>query len=121
MIGFFQWWYSEGFVQAWRIILYAAGQFGDFFTLPTLVRTWFAPWKNDQLAAHNVSLGDQVKIWELNVASRFIGFLVRSLVIFITILGLAVLLLLGAFSLVIWLLIPLSPLLLVIVALVLLA
>ena len=81
--GFFQWWYSDGFIQAWRFTAYSIERISDFFSLPILIRTWFSPWKNDQLSAHNLALSDQLKVWALNLAGRFIGFLVRSVIIVI--------------------------------------
>lgn len=114
--GFFRWWYSEGIVQSGQIVLYAVNRITDFFSLPILIKTWTAPWKDDRLAAENASLSDQVKILELNFASRVVGFLVRTVVIAVVLLILAVLIILAVVGLAIWILVPFAWLLLPVVA-----
>jgi fatty acid desaturase len=84
--------------------------------LPILIKTWFAPWKNDRLAANNASLADQIKILELNFASRLVGVLVRSIVIALTILILALVMILAVIGLAIWILVPFAWLLLPLIA-----
>lgn len=110
--GFFRWWYSEGIVQSGQIVLYAVNRITDFFSLPILIKTWTAPWKDDRLSADNASLSDQIKILELNFASRVIGFIVRTVVIGIVLLILAIVCIGAVIGLAIWLLIPIAWLIL---------
>lgn len=53
----------------------------DFFSVDILLKTWFQPWKNDVIAAQNIALSDQVKIWQQNLISRLVGFFLRTVVI----------------------------------------
>jgi len=103
---YFCWWYSVGLRQAWWSAGFILKEITDFFSLEALVRTWFAPWKNDVLTGRNLALSDQIKIWEQNIASRFVGFVVRSFVIVFTVWLLAVVTLLEAIALFIWIVLP---------------
>jgi len=110
--GYFVWWYTAGINQAYASAAALLGYIIDSFSLPTLFKTLFAPWKNDVMTAHNASLGDQLKIWQLNLASRIIGFLVRSVVIVTTLIILIVLFVVAGVGLAIWFLVPLLVVLL---------
>ena len=79
----------------------------DFFSLPILVKTWFAPWKDDVQSARNISLGDQLKLWEENMVSRLVGFVIRTVVILISLLTIGVGAVFGLAILAIWVLGPL--------------
>jgi hypothetical protein len=66
---------------------FMANQFGQkiliYFSVVELLKTLFAPWKRDAYVPINASLDIIVKaIWD-NFISRLIGFLVRSITIFI--------------------------------------
>lgn len=105
--GYFVWWYGTGIVQAYTAITAFLSFIVDSFSVPSLLRTLFSPWKNDVLSGRNLSLGDQLKIWEMNIASRIIGFLVRLVVIFVAVVVLLVLTLIAGFGLAIWIAAPL--------------
>lgn len=106
--GYFVWWYSTGINQAYDASLAFISYITDAFSLPTLVRTLFQPWKNDVLQARNASLADQIKIWQLNLASRIVGFFVRLVVIVATLIILTAVLVLVGLLLVAWVLTPLA-------------
>ncbi len=104
--GYFFWWYGQGLSQSWQITTTTLGRIADFFSLEILVRTWFAPWKNDVITARNIALSDQVKIWQQNFASRLVGFFLRTfMIVFCLILiGLSAFMLSAA--LFVWLILP---------------
>jgi hypothetical protein len=110
--GYFVWWYGAGIVQAYTAVTAFISYIVDAFSLPTIMRTLFAPWKNDVLTARNVSLGDQLKIWEMNFASRIIGFLVRLVVIFVAAIILLLLVVGAGVGLALWIATPILVLLL---------
>ncbi len=105
--GFFVWWYGAGFYQSWQVALYWLSCVEGFFSIQTLLTTWFLPWKNDVLVARNLSIGDQVNLWMQNLVSRLVGAVVRSVFITVGLSSLAVVALLLATGLIIWLLTPL--------------
>lgn len=104
--GYFVWWYSRGIQQAYGAALALLGYITDSFSLPTLFKTLFQPWKNDVLSVRNASLADQLKVWQLNLASRIIGFVVRLIVIGVAVLMLLMLTMLIGGAMVIWVFVP---------------
>lgn len=106
LTGYFYWWYGAGLEQSWQIAVAVLYEVADIFSLDILVKTWLAPWKNDVLSAQNIALSDQIKLWEQNLASRLVGFFVRSVIIFLAVISLAILTILLAIGLVIWLIVP---------------
>lgn len=106
LTGYFYWWYGAGYKQSWQVVVAVLYEVADFFSLETLVKTWFSPWKNDVLSAQNVALSDTIKLWEQNLASRFVGFALRSIVILVAVISLAVLTIILGVGLVVWLVVP---------------
>jgi hypothetical protein len=112
----FFWWYSEGLITVAGLGSYLTAVISNFFSLSGLTKTLFAPWRDDRLAADNVSLSDRVKIWEMNLVSRLIGFLVRSLVLVFALLIMGVLWLIVLLGITLWIALPWLPILLPILA-----
>lgn len=115
--GYLIWWYGEGMVSAWRVASALIYRLADFFSLPILVRTWFAPWKNDVLVARNVSLGDMWKIWEQNFASRIVGFILRTIIILTSLVCVSIVTIVGSLALGMWLMVPFLPFILPVISL----
>jgi hypothetical protein len=105
--GYFVWWYGAGMQQSLQIAFAVLGRLADFFSLQGLVKTWFAPWKNDVLSARNISLGDQFKLWEMNFVSRVVGFFVRTIIIVVALLVLGLTAILALLVLGVWIVLPL--------------
>lgn len=114
LYGYFYWWYGEGLKQAWSSSGKVLLQLSDIFSLEILLKTWFAPWKNDVLTARNISLLDQLKLWEGNLASRAIGFLLRSVIIGFSLFLLTLAVFLLAVGLALWIFLPIVIVLLMI-------
>lgn len=106
LYGYFYWWYGAGFVQSWRVAAALLYEVADFFSLEILLRTLFAPWKNDVLQLRNAALGDQVKVWEQNLVSRIVGFILRTVVILVGLLVLSLMTIVLGIGLVLWLAVP---------------
>lgn len=104
--GYFIWWYTTGYRQAWRKSLAIVSHLADFFSLETLIKSWFSPWKNDVESGHNLALSDQVKIWENNLVSRLVGFVVRSMVILVALMVIAAASIGIVIGLGLWLIVP---------------
>lgn len=116
LYGYFYWWYGAGLLQSWQIAVAVLYEVADFFSLESLTRTWFAPWKNDVISLQNAALSDQVKVWEQNFVSRLVGFLIRSVVILVAVLILGLLTIALGVGLLLWLFVPALILILPIVA-----
>ncbi len=110
--GYIVWWYGAGYLRSWQIALASLYRTSDTFSLETLVKTWVAPWKNDVVVAGNIALSDQFKIWQQNFASRFVGFMIRTIMILAALAIMAVTTIFFALALAIWFLVPMLVILL---------
>lgn len=116
-ILFIQWWYSQGWLNAFHRVGQRMSIISNDLSLPILVRTLFEPWKQiTGYAGSTESLETKFRVWFDNVFARIIGFVIRF---FTIIFGTIAALLMGAVGLilaVIWPIIPLSPFILMIVS-----
>jgi len=104
---FFIWWYTEGLKQIRLIGLGILYKISDFFSVDILLRTLFAPWKNDNYAPSGPSLQDKWEVFKLNFAGRFIGFLIRLCVLIFAFITIALTIVVLVSINVIWLFQPL--------------
>ncbi len=108
--SFITWWYGAG----WKLVAANVQRRLDrtlaSFSVPTLARTMFAPWKRivsapgAGIAAHVRAMGD-------NLISRLVGFTVRLLVLLTATISMGFIAIAGLIEIVIW---PLVPFLIVI-------
>lgn len=47
-----------------------------------MLKTLFYPWKKDEMDTTNMALDDKIKVFGMNIVSRFVGAIVRSITIF---------------------------------------
>ena len=119
IIGIFWRWYygraKKDVLKGWKnFIIFSL----EYFSIPMLLRTLFAPWKRD-ITKRPRGL-DLKKLFEcliFNLISRGIGFLVRFITICLGILFFFSVIILGAVFFIIWLFLPLIMLGLFILAL----
>jgi len=52
----------------------------DSFSIPIIIRTFFAPWKRDEVFVKNAPLNVRIYVWVGNLISRLIGAFLRSAV-----------------------------------------
>ncbi len=78
----------------------------DYFSIPLLLKTLFAPWKRDILSTQGLSLNDKFRIWIFNLLSRLIGAVVRLITIFFGLFLTAFLLVFGLVAIIFWLILP---------------
>lgn len=104
----FGWWYSDG----WRWLASKIGSkyrlINEALSVGTLLRTFFAPWKQIQSTA---TLQNFIQTTVDNIISRFIGAAVRSVMIFTALILFIILSLVLIFVLLLW---PILPLMIVI-------
>ena len=104
------WWYGAG----WKAFLLGlrerlASSY-DYFSIGLLASTLFAPFR--QISAGQVSgpIGVKLRAFGDRLISRFIGALVRLVLIFVGIIWLFVQVVGGAVALIVWALLPVLPL-----------
>jgi hypothetical protein len=106
IISLFSWWYTTG----WMALIQKGSKRVEavlkFFSVPLLLTSLFAPFRQISAGRVNGPLGVQLRAWGDRLFSRFIGAFIR---LFLIIIGLIVVSLMSAFVLIISLLWPLLP------------
>ena len=121
ILRFWGWYYSgavKGLIRAWRnFIIFIR----EYYSIPLLLRTIFAPWKRDiTRRPRGLDIKRFAEVFAFNVISRILGFLVRSVTIVIGSICLVGVIIFGAVALIIWVLLPLVLAFFIIVGLLLL-
>jgi len=106
MFTYFSWWYSEEPVYLARAAQVITKKVYLNFSVPILLRTLFDPWKRDVSYVENPSLDMAVKIWAMNLFSRAIGFIVRTITILIGLILSGIVFVLLIIGIIIWYLMP---------------
>lgn len=106
-----RWWYGAGWLWAWqRLIVDRLNWCMNTFSVPTLLRTWFTPYKQTFAAGVKGSLGDHIRAFIDKFISRVIGAIVRTILIFLGLIGALLVLVSGLLLLAAWPVVPLLPL-----------
>lgn len=106
-VGFFSWWYSAGWMLLAKSVQKRLQKTLAMFSVPSLMRTLFAPWKRivtnpgAGLNAHLSAIGD-------NMVSRAIGFTVRIFVLLGALVSMLLVAIIGVIQIVAWPLVPLA-------------
>ena len=117
IFSFFQWWYSQGWAGALKSIGVSLSNVANSFSLPILVKTLFAPWKQIISAPRSdAPLGFKMRAMMDNLISRFVGFWVRLIVILAGLLTLAGMFVFRFVVFAVWPLLPVSPLIILVVS-----
>ncbi len=106
-----RWWYGRGFGWAVERIYAQLTGIGQTLAVSVLLKTWFAPWK--QITTTIGSTNFMQKIVD-SMISRLLGFFVRTFMLIFALIWAILVLALGAVWLALWVVIPLSPLVLLV-------
>lgn len=107
ILTLWQWWYRYGWQAAARALLHVLHETLHNFSVPVLVRTLFAPWKQTvNVAGPNTPLPVRMQWWVGNQVSRFLGTAIRLIVLVVAFLLLTATATIGGVLLVVW---PLAP------------
>ncbi len=112
IVGMLTWWYGSGWKRFGQLLLEKLMISEDFFSIDILLGSIFSPFK--QISADYGSGGTlQIKLqaWFDKLFSRFVGAIIRTFLIVIGVLWLLIQVCVDIILLVIWPLLPLSPLL----------
>ena len=109
IVGFLGWWYSAG----WRNCLLRIGErimrIFDFFSLDLLIKTWLSPFRQIDTGRAGRGISEQLRNLVDSLISRAIGGVVRSITIVVGTVVLVFTLVTGVAEGILWLLIPLVP------------
>lgn len=106
-IMFLSWWYGERFVRFSRYLEKMFLKIADLFSVEICLKTLFSVWRRDQIDYHNLSLQQMFEAWTLNLASRLVGFIVKSFTLAAYLVAAVIFLALALGAILIWLLYPL--------------
>ena len=105
------WWYSRGWAWITKYFLVVRNKrILEFFSVTDLLKTLFAPFRQDSIDTKRAPLGLKLQALGGNVVSRVLGFLIRLALILA---GLVITLLntvIGVILVLVWPLLPFAPL-----------
>ena len=91
-----------------RLILITA----DAFSIPFLIRTLFAPWRQDVVPTYGLALQERLRAFWYNLVAILVGFTVRLFVLLTGSIAVGLIVFLGSVFLLVYLLLPVVPVLL---------
>ena len=107
------WWYGRGWMGMWRRTTRTAGNLSRAFSMPLLMRTLFAPWR--QIVTYpGASLDAKMRAYADNAVSRLVGFAVRIVVLVAALASVGITMVAGTILSVLWPLVPLAAIALII-------
>ncbi len=109
IVGLFSWWYSVGWIEQIKSVRDRLAGLYDYFSIDILLKTLFSPFRQISAGSVRGPIGVQIRAWFDQLISRVIGMIVRSIVMVIGSVTLAVACVLGLAAICLWPLIPLLP------------
>jgi hypothetical protein len=109
LLTFFSWWYGAGWARVPHETRRRVAHVTQLLSLRQVLRTLFAPWKQDVTAASSKAVQDRVNALIGNLISRFVGFSIRSILIIITCVATLGIALYGILLTVVWPILPFTP------------
>jgi len=114
MITYFSWWYGLGLESFWQAIKVITKKIYNSFSIGTLLKTLFAPWKRDVVMVENASLDMRFRILIENLIAILVGFMVRFFTILVGLFLTGFSFLVMFFLLIVWVIMPFLVFLLII-------
>lgn len=109
-MGLLSWWYGAGWVAEAKRVRERIASTADYFSIDLLVKTLFSPFRQISAGKVNGPLGVKWRAFVDRLISRCIGALMRTILIVIGTVSIAVIALVGCITLVVWLIVPAMPL-----------
>ena len=97
--NFWQWYYKKGVKNAIAVYQSIILLVYDFFSISLLLKTLFAPWKRDVVEPGTPTLQLMIQAMWFNLIARFMGFIIRSIIIVFGLICIALTILFGALTL----------------------
>ncbi len=110
-----KWWYSAGWQWVWtQSVSERINWVNQAFSISALVRTWFSPFKQTYSKVNKGSIDFRVQAAVDNFVSRFIGSILRTIIIIAGLLCMILAVTTGVLAIILWPVIPLMPLIAII-------
>ena len=110
-IGLISWWYIDGFKLFASKLWEKLGDTIDLFSISSLLKTLFAPYRQISANAGGDSIDDKILGFVDRLVSRFVGGVARLGIVIVGIITILIQAIGSILSLIIWPVLPLSPLL----------
>lgn len=117
IVGLFSWWYGAGWARCVRKAQSNLMSIYDYFSIDLLAKTLFAPFRQISAGKVRGPIGVQMRALLDNLISRVVGGVVRTIVLIIGIVTLAISGVIGGLAIVLWPLVPVLPFIGLVVAL----
>ena len=114
IVALFSWWYTTAWKNLGHRIEGRVDMMLDFFSVKTLLKTLFDPFRQISAGATGGSVDDKMKAFADRSFSRVFGAVVRTLFILLGVVCSAIILVIGGIQMAVWPLIPALPILSVI-------
>ena len=90
------------------------GYIAQLFSVKIILRTLFAPWKQDIAAAQSKSLEDRMGAIVGNLVSRFVGFSIRVILLLSATFAILTSVIFGIILTIVWPILPFMPILFIV-------
>lgn len=109
IVGLLRWWYTIGWSQRARMVLARLDKTMDFFSIGLLLRTMFSLFRQDGAGSVDGPLSIKFQAFLGRVISRVIGAVVRTVVLLVGVITIALQAILGVLVLSLWAAVPAMP------------
>lgn len=109
----FTWWFSFIPKKILEIARKTFKKAQTFFSIDLMLKTLLLPWKKDEIDSSNMALDGKIQVLMMNLVSRFVGAIMRSMVIFTGILSMGAIILGTMLAEIIFILTPVLSILLI--------
>lgn len=104
---FLSWWYGQGWKSVFENYATRVSAVQDLFSVKQLLRTLFEPWRRI-ITYPGDSLAEKFRAWGDNVVSRVVGFCVRCIMLFASLLATLAAIVFTTIEAVVWPILPLA-------------
>lgn len=116
-VSLLQWWYSDGWRRRASIVSAQLDSMIDYFSIDLLAKTLFSPFRQISAGKIDGPLGVQLRAFADKLISRVIGALIRTVLLIVGMITIALTALFGVVILVLWAIVPALPIIGIIAAL----
>lgn len=109
LVGLLQWWYGRGWTSEATRVGHRLKSTAAFFSVGELAATLFAPFRQISAGPTGGAIGAQLRGFVDKTISRIVGFFVRLITILVGTVAVIAQSLLGAIILLMWVVLPLLP------------
>lgn len=111
---YFGWWYGYAYGRLFKYLraLYISDY--DMFSVGICLKTLFSAWKRDFISYDGLTLQQRFYVLTLNLASRFTGFVIKTMTLLAFVVATIILTLIAVSLIIVWPLVPILAVLIII-------